>query len=259
MLTLRPGLIGPSLSVVAAFSPLPLQAQATPTGLEVGAVPALNYDADEGFGYGALAEIYHYGDGSAEPYRWTLQPTVFLTTEGRRDVTVFSDAPAVLPDPWRIDVFLGSEKQIATPYYGVGNDVPYDQTLDRDDGPNPFFYRFGRTRRSVTFTVQRHLGDSRIRSLVGAGFVRTTIVPVPEGEGTTLYGEQVVADGSAGWFNYLRVGLIWDWLRRRSACRDGREFRRGARRRHVRGPKPPRPCWARIPLLTDPETGGDRS
>lgn len=218
---LRHGLIGAGLCILAASSPLPLHAQGAATGLEVGALPALNYDADEGFGYGALAELYQYGDGTAEPYRWTLQPTVFLTTEGRRDVTVFFDGPAVLPDPWRFDVFVGSEKQIATPYYGVGNNVPYDETLDRDDGPNPYFYRFGRTRRSVTFNVQRGLGDTRVRALMGGGVVRTTAVPVPDGEGTTLYEQHVGAAETAGWYNYLRIGLIWDSRDRETGPRRG--------------------------------------
>ena len=49
-------------------------------GVEVSGLPALNFDADEGFGYGALLALYAYEPG-ATTYRWTLQPTVFLTTE----------------------------------------------------------------------------------------------------------------------------------------------------------------------------------
>src|SRR5215212_11019482 len=73
----------------------------SPAGWEITGVPALNYDADEGFGYGAILELYDYGRG-VQPYRMTIQPTVFLTTEGRRDVTLFVDAPALLPDGWRL-------------------------------------------------------------------------------------------------------------------------------------------------------------
>jgi len=140
-----------SLCLLGLFPPMPAPAQERPVGHEVGALPALNYDSDEGFGYGALAELYYYGDGSVAPYRWTIQPMAFLTTEGRRNFTVFFDSPGLLPDSWRFDVFLGSEKQIATPYYGIGNDTPYDETLDDEDGPNPYFYRFGPTRRSGGF------------------------------------------------------------------------------------------------------------
>src|SRR5438105_3064326 len=44
-------------------------------GWEVVGLPALNFDSDEGFGYGVLAEAYNYGNG-ARPYKYTIQPTV---------------------------------------------------------------------------------------------------------------------------------------------------------------------------------------
>ena len=102
---------------------------AGPTGFEVGAVPAINFDSDEGFGYGVVVEVYHYGEGGLEPYQWTLQPTIVLSTEGRRDFTLFFDTPHLLPGGWRLDAFLGSERQIASPYYGVGNATVYDEAL----------------------------------------------------------------------------------------------------------------------------------
>ena len=71
-----------------------------PTGWEPNGLPAINYDSDEGFGYGVLLELYNYGSGGYAPYRFTLQPTVFLTTGGRRDFTLFFDAPHLLPAGW---------------------------------------------------------------------------------------------------------------------------------------------------------------
>ena len=68
---------GTGVALGAAFADAQ---EVEPTGLEVGALPAINFDSDEGFGYGALAQIYDYGDGGLRPYAWTLQPTVFLTT-----------------------------------------------------------------------------------------------------------------------------------------------------------------------------------
>jgi hypothetical protein len=41
--------------VAGLLIPLPAHGQAT--GLEVGVLPAINFDADEGFGYGVLAEF----------------------------------------------------------------------------------------------------------------------------------------------------------------------------------------------------------
>src|SRR5690348_8751988 len=83
-----------------------------PTGWDIAGVPALNFDADEGFGYGAVLELYNYGLG-VQPYRYTIQPTVFLTTEGRRDYTLLFDAPALLPGGCQAGAFADSEQQLA--------------------------------------------------------------------------------------------------------------------------------------------------
>ena len=115
------GTVAAMLLTAPAVSPLNAQESLAPTGWEPAGLPALNYDSDEGFGYGVLFELYNYGDGGYSPYRFTLQPTVFLTTGGRRDFTLFFDAPHLLPEGWRIDAPLGSERQIASPYYGLGN------------------------------------------------------------------------------------------------------------------------------------------
>ena len=130
-------------TVLAAPALAPLRAQEAPTGWEPAGLPALNYDSDEGFGYGVLFELYNHGDGGYEPYRFTLQSTVFLTTGGRREFTLFFDAPHLLPEGWRIDAALRSERQFALPYYGLGNNSTYDASLEEAEGP--YYYRFGRT------------------------------------------------------------------------------------------------------------------
>ena len=206
---------------LAAVGATGASTQERPTGLEVAGLPAINFDADEGFGYGVLGEIYQYGAGGLEPYVWSARPTVFLTTEGRRDFTLFFDAPHVLPSGWRLDVFLGSENQIANPYYGIGNATDYDEDLDDDAGPDPFYYRFGRTRRSATFNLQRDVRDTSLRWLFGAGLVRTTVDPFPENEGNTLYAQEHGASGVIEWSNYVRAGLVWDSRDRETGPRRG--------------------------------------
>ena len=91
---------------LAAVCPRTADAQQRPTGLEIGGLPALNFDSDEGVGYGALVELYQYGQGGLLPYVWSLRPTVFLTSRGRRDFTLFFDAPRLLSNGWRLDAYL---------------------------------------------------------------------------------------------------------------------------------------------------------
>jgi hypothetical protein len=179
-----------------------------PVGWELSGVPALNFDADEGFGFGAALELYNYGSG-ARPYRFTIQPTALATTKGRRDVTVFFDAPALLPNGWRMSAFLGNELQLAQPYYGIGNNAPYDPNAEL--APNSYYYRFGRGRLRATADFQHRIGHSSARMLVGGGFARSTIDLTPFDSGTTLLATQLAGrTPDAARANYLRAGLVWD-------------------------------------------------
>ena len=166
------------------------------------------------------SSITNYGDGGYAPYRFTIQPTVFLTTGGRRDFTLFFDAPHLLPTGWRIAVDLGSEKQIASPYYGPGNESVYDEDLE--DAEGQYFYRFGRTRRRAAFNLQRSLGDLPLRVLMGAGIARTSIDSQPEDAVETLlrrdYAGRVIPHG---WSNHVRMGLVWDTRDRETGPRTG--------------------------------------
>ncbi|MBW3630861.1 MAG: hypothetical protein KY464_16410, partial [Gemmatimonadetes bacterium] len=204
------------LAVIIATTALTaatVPAQEAPKGWEVAALPAINYDADEGLGYGAIVELYSRGAGGLEPYRFTVQPTVFLTTGGRRDFTLFFDAPRLLPGGWRADAYLGSERQLASPYYGLGNGTAVDPGREEDEA-NPYYYRFGRTRRQVSGNLQHGLGGLPLRALIGAGVVHNTIDAVPNDSGTTFLAAELASEPAeplpGGYSNFVRGGLVWD-------------------------------------------------
>ena len=56
-----------------------LEAWQTP-GWGWGALPAVNYNSDEGFGFGALGSYYKY-DGETKPYKWSATLLLFMTTQ----------------------------------------------------------------------------------------------------------------------------------------------------------------------------------
>jgi hypothetical protein len=213
----HPGMAPAALAAFLLAAPVPLPGQQPgepaappPRGWEFAGVPTVNFDSDEGFGYGAVVELYDYGDGSVRPYRLTVQPTLLLTTEGRRDLTVFVDAPGVLPRGWRLDAFLGREAHVATPYYGLGNATRIDPARD-DDPDHPYYYRFGRTRWTGAANLQRPIPRLPLRGLVGVGAAHTSVDAQPFGIGTTLLAE--LSAGTplpGGWTNTLRGGLVWD-------------------------------------------------
>ena len=183
-------------------------AQPAPRGWEMSALPATNFNSDEGFGYGITAQAYQYGDGTLRPYKYTIQPLIFFTTKGRRDVSVFFDAPHYLPSGWRVGGYLGIEQQMATPYYGVGNSTAHDKGLEEE--PNPYYYRYGR--RGVRFNTdfQRAVAG-RLRILAGAGFRTSEIDQTPFDSGTTLLQQQMSgAPVPAGRTVTGRVGVVYD-------------------------------------------------
>ncbi|MDB4906780.1 MAG: hypothetical protein JWO05_1564 [Gemmatimonadetes bacterium] len=202
------------IPVLLALSPLTVATaqqgapQKAPIGWEFTGVPAINFDSDEGFGYGAILELYNYGNGTARPYALTIQPTLFFTTHGRRDLKLFVDAPD-LKGGWRASAYVAREQQLATPYYGIGNNTTYVESLET--GANEYFYRFGRTQKVATLTLQHAIGTPRLRALLGAGVNDVTTDATPFDKGTTLYAadlEGAIAPHDK--LNFARAGLVFD-------------------------------------------------
>ena len=196
--------------MLAVALALPAQQPASaPTGHSLAGLPSLNYDADEGFGYGALLQYSDYGYAGVQPYRYILQPAVFFTTRGRRDVTLFLDAPHLLPADWRLGAQLAREQQITAPYYGIGNFTANDPAATA--GANPYYYRFGRTVIRSNADFQHSLGFPALRVLLGVEARNATVNTVPYDSGTTLLaaqtGQKTLPTVNA---RLARVGLVWD-------------------------------------------------
>ena len=186
---------------------------------EVSGLPALNFDADEGFGYGAILALYGNNPGGAT-YRWTIQPTVFLTTHGRRDYTLFVDAPSSREHAWRYTAYVGREQQLASPYYGLGNATPYDSALEH--GSTRYFYRYGRDRIRLTGDVQHAIGHPSVRALFGVGASTDKIDLTPFDSGHTLIQQDLSNKTPAnGHTNFVRAGLTWDTRDREIGTQSG--------------------------------------
>lgn len=198
------------ITAVAVLAIVPVLESQSPEAAarrwEFVALPALNFNSDEGVGYGALVELYNHGQG-ARAYRFLVQPTVLFTTRGRRDFTVFFDGPRLLANGWRLDAFAGLERELAAPYYGIGNDAVLDTTLTRE--PNPYYYRYGRERVRLLANVQKPLGGTRLRGVAGIGYARVQTDAIPFDSGTTLFASHF-ASAPGGTLVHVRGGIVWD-------------------------------------------------
>jgi hypothetical protein len=79
-----PAFVSVALGLATVASAQSRGAPSEAAGRQLTGIPAVNFDSDEGFGYGAIVQAYDYRPGAA-PYVYTIQPTLFFTTKGRRD------------------------------------------------------------------------------------------------------------------------------------------------------------------------------
>ena len=81
-------------------------------GFGMGALPALNYNSDEGFGYGVIGTGYWYRDG-LRPYKYGLTLRVFLTTKDVHAHMIRLDALDVADLPLRVTAQAGYYSTLA--------------------------------------------------------------------------------------------------------------------------------------------------
>lgn len=105
--------------------PPPLTGARESGRLGFGGVPALNYDADNGFGFGVVGSLFWYEPGF-EPYRYALTLQVFATTRLVQDHQVRFDALDVFGLPLRFTFRGGYFQTVTHNFCGFGNAVGCD-------------------------------------------------------------------------------------------------------------------------------------
>ncbi len=155
--------------------------QPVKTGWSFGALPAVAYNTDEGFRYGALANFFYFGDGSSYPaYMHSLYFEWSRTTKGNGINNFFYDSPYLIPNTRStFDLMYLTEQ--ALDFYGFnGYEAIYDMDLEDDsraDGSR-MFYRLDRRLLRITGDFQRRFYHDDWKWLSGFGFFGTTISPV---------------------------------------------------------------------------------
>lgn len=98
---------------------------AAPAGFGFGGVPAINYDADNGFGFGVVATLFSY-DGKTKPYRLALTLQIFMTSKLVQDHNIVVDWLDVADLPLRLWTRVGYLQSLTQNYCGLGGDVTCD-------------------------------------------------------------------------------------------------------------------------------------
>ena len=130
------------------------------TGINFGPLPAIGYSSDLGWHYGALTDIYWYGDGSVYPdYVWKANVEASWYSKGNSVYHAFFDSKYLIPGI-RVSADLTYLGNKTSNFYGFdGAASKYIKDLDKIvEGQGLYLMRRDNFR--VELTAQGKIGDS---------------------------------------------------------------------------------------------------
>ena len=204
------------MTVSAVFSQ-----QKVKKGLGFGALPAISYDSDLGFQYGALVNLFDYGDGTNYPkYKHSLYLELSTYTKGTTIARVRYDSEHLIPNiRTTLDVAYVPD-QMADFYGFNGYQSIYDDNLNESYRN---FYKNEKNTFRIKADFQGYFGESKFGWVAGYAFYnfkmdsvnidKLDLPAVPGGDLFQKYKSwglisQEEADG--GSINYLKAGFKYD-------------------------------------------------
>ncbi len=197
-------------------------------GFGFGALPAISYDSDLGLQYGALVNLYHYGDGSRYPkYDHSLYLEYSRYTKGTGINRFMYDSERLIPKVrTTVDVTYLTDQMMD--FYGFnGYQTQYDVDLSKS---TRHFYKNERNMFRIKADFQGNFGESKLGWVAGYTFYNFAIDTVdidkleldPVQGGTLFqrymkYGLISTTESDGGSINYLKLGLKYD-TRDQRAC-----------------------------------------
>ncbi|MEN8230119.1 MAG: BamA/TamA family outer membrane protein [Bacteroidota bacterium] len=203
------------------------------TGFSLGGVPVVAYDSDIGFKYGALVNLYWYGDGSRYPqYDHSVYMEWSRTTKGNGINQITWESDKLIPGIRSLfEASYLTEK--ALDFYGFNGyqavyDLDFEQEgVDQHGNANRLYYRHSRQLLRLKADFQGEILGQKLRWLGGIAFYGNSIDSVDvdglnEGKNedllshNSLYGNYVewgmIQENQAKGGNHtiLKGGLIYD-------------------------------------------------
>jgi hypothetical protein len=228
-----------------------------------GALPAITYDSDLGFEYGALAEFFNYGDGSKYPdFIDHTYTEISRYTKGSGIYRFMFESRHIIPGvQWISD--LSYLPNSAATFYGyngyesVYNKDWMDNKLSSDIYRSRMFYRYQKNQFRFKNDFQGKLSGDHLKWSAGLSFQDFTTNSVninklnkgkkellPSVDSVPGIFERYQALGiipadevRGGWINTLKAGITWD-------SRDNR-------------PNPMKGLWTEIGIAVAPKFMGN--
>jgi outer membrane protein assembly factor BamA len=229
------------LSVSAQEKPASAPEKKVKTGWKFGgALPAITFDSDLGFQYGALVEFFNYGDGSKYPdYLDHTYTEISHFTKGSGIYRFMYESNHLIPGVHMTSDLSYLPDQASTFYGFNGYDAVYNKdwmddglVSQADGGPyrTRMFYRFQRNQFRFKNDLQGKLSGEHIKWSAGFAFQDfknslPDIATLNKGKKVQLptnadqpglfdryHSLGLISDNEfdGGWVNTLKAGLMWD-------------------------------------------------
>lgn len=159
------------------FSKIFSQDELSKEGWNFGALPTITYDTDLGFQYGALVNLYNYGDGSRYPnYNHSLYFEVSRFTKGSGINRFYYDSDRLIKGlQTSVDISLLSDQ--AYDFYGfngydaIVNPDWIDDTQPEDIYQSRLYYKYDRKMFRFKVDLQGKLGEGKLNWAAGVNLL----------------------------------------------------------------------------------------
>jgi hypothetical protein len=190
-------------------------------GFGFGALPAISYDSDLGFQYGALVNLFHYGDGSRFPqYNHSLYLEYSTYTKGTTIARLRYDSEQFIPKV-RSTFDIAYVSDLMSDFYGFNG----YQSIYNVDKAKLYrnFYKHEKNMFRVKADFQGYFGDSKFGWVAGYSYYKFAIdtvnisklklSAVPDGDLFQKYKSWGIINANeagGGSINYFKIGLKYD-------------------------------------------------
>lgn len=188
------------------------------TGFGMGALPAVSFDSDLGFQYGAIVNLFHYGDGERSPaYDHSLYMEWSRYSKGTGINRIMYDSEKLIKGiRTTVDMTYYTDQMLS--FYGFnGYQSVYDPVLPR------LFYSQERNMFRMKADFQGNFGESRFGWVGGYTFYNFAIdsvninkLGISAVEGGSLFQRYInrglidADEVNGGSLNYIKLGLKYD-------------------------------------------------
>jgi len=182
------------------------------TGFNLGGVPVVAYDTDVGFKYGALVNLYWYGDGSRYPqYDHSVYVEWSRTTKGNGINQITYETDKLIPGIRSLfEASYLTEKSLdflGFNGYQAVYDSEYEASYDADGLANRLFYRHSRKLLRLKADFQGEIIGQKLRWLGGIAYYGSSIDSVDVNDLNEGKDDDLLSNNSL-YGSYLDWGLI---------------------------------------------------